>query len=472
MAFAIARISKLKGGSVGASDSHNNRARETPNADPERRDQNRILIGDDLPLTETVRQVIRESGGKPRRDSVECVEVVLTASREYFENDKCEIALEKVEQFTERSVKFLRDKERVGLCVKAILHLDERTPHIQAHCVPLDERGKLNCKGLFGSRSKLRAFQDAFYEEVKDLGLERGVRGSRATHVEINKFYGAILEDSRISIDQDKLPDPPKILMSRQGIDAYKARVIEAIHEQIEKPLRALRHQAMLAREERNKREEAEQRGAERVNNTEKQAAERIAVAERAAEEAVARFELESRQNLALWNQNDRVHRANDRLIKEVVAEKSRSYDLSINIERLRAQVTDIPLTEVLARFGHTGEVHSQTHIYRDSESRITMIVADNTLYDLDRRPICSNALELVMHVRDAGGIAGTTREQALAWLADNFGAGRAAAAYLAERQQAVSALFNERNPMRERASDMTREPSQQQDRPSFSHGR
>ncbi|MDJ0744889.1 MAG: plasmid recombination protein [Xenococcaceae cyanobacterium MO_167.B27] len=38
--------------------------------------------------------------------------------------------------------------------VRAELHLDEATPHIHAYLVPLDERGKLNCRGLFGGREK------------------------------------------------------------------------------------------------------------------------------------------------------------------------------------------------------------------------------------------------------------------------------------------------------------------------------
>ena len=45
--YAIARTAKLKGGSVASSGHHNDRTRETLNADPERRDQNQLLIGDD-----------------------------------------------------------------------------------------------------------------------------------------------------------------------------------------------------------------------------------------------------------------------------------------------------------------------------------------------------------------------------------------------------------------------------------------
>lgn len=471
MAFAIARIKKLKGGSIAASDSHNARTRETPNADPEQRNRNRVLIGDDSPVSEAVQRIIRESGGKPRRDSVEGVEMVFTTSREFFENERGEIDMVKVELFAASTVKFLQDTSLVGRCVKAVLHMDERTPHIQALCVPIDENGRLNCKRFFGSRAKLSAFQDAFHEKVKDLGLERGVRGSRAKHTDIKKFYAAVLEDSRIAIDRDRLPDPPRVLVTRQGIDEYKGRVIEMVHEQLEKPLRVLRHQAMLTREERNKREAAERRAAERVVAVEAQAAERISAAERVAQEALARHELEVQRNAALQNRNAGLELSNDRLIKEVVTERGKNTELSITVQRLRDQVTDIPLIEVLQRLGYRGEPHSQTHLYRNGEGRVTLMVAGNTLYDHERRLLCSNALDSVLHIRNVHEGGEITREQALAWLADNFGAGRAAAAYLAERQQAVTALFTERNRARDRDRDSAREPSRQRNH-SYSRGR
>lgn len=83
MAYAIARMAKQKGGSVGSSSLHNGRQRDTPNADPERVKDNRVILGSDRPTPEMVREVIAEHGGKPRSDSVEAIEVLLTASPEW-----------------------------------------------------------------------------------------------------------------------------------------------------------------------------------------------------------------------------------------------------------------------------------------------------------------------------------------------------------------------------------------------------
>ena len=82
MAFCTIGVSKQKGGNVGSSSRHNDRQRDTPNADPERTPLNRVLVGDDRNARYRVREIISEHGGKPRRDSVEAVELLLSASHD------------------------------------------------------------------------------------------------------------------------------------------------------------------------------------------------------------------------------------------------------------------------------------------------------------------------------------------------------------------------------------------------------
>jgi hypothetical protein len=113
MAFAIARMAKQKGRSVGSSSLHNGRGRETPNADPSREKDNRVLLGDDRPVQERVREIIHEHGGKPRSDSVEAVEILVTASPEWWRDDHDEIDLKKVDQFSERTRVFLSKRENL-----------------------------------------------------------------------------------------------------------------------------------------------------------------------------------------------------------------------------------------------------------------------------------------------------------------------------------------------------------------------
>jgi hypothetical protein len=71
-----------------------------------------------------------------------------------------------------------------------VLHLDEQTPHIQAVVVPLDERGKLNCRAMLGgSRQTLRDLQTSYAKGVEHLGIARGIEGSKAKHKTVREFY-------------------------------------------------------------------------------------------------------------------------------------------------------------------------------------------------------------------------------------------------------------------------------------------
>ena len=206
MPHAIARIAKLKSGNVGASGQHTRRARETPNANPEI--ANIRFIGQpdsaNLPSLETI---VRDRIGEQtiRKNAVLCVEMLLTASPEYFRPDDPSKAgyyePERLADF-QQSVHNWLDNEYGERIVRAELHLDESTPHIHAYLVPLDERGKLNCRGIFGGRQKLSQFQDSYANALSSLGLERGIKGSRAKHTKIQHYYAAINRSPDLTLDR------------------------------------------------------------------------------------------------------------------------------------------------------------------------------------------------------------------------------------------------------------------------------
>jgi hypothetical protein len=212
MAYAGCRATKMSGGgSCGGADAHFERQRETQNAkkkeeqekkltgQQERQEQqtpahdpetgNRRLLGDNGRLYDKVQKVIEEHGGKPRKDSVECVEWVFYASPEYFDNGHGGHDLKKVEGFEQSTLKMMKQLEQRGMVfVKAMTHMDEQTPHVTAFSVPLDPHGKLNCKYHLGGRAKLSKLQTEFAECCKPVGLERGVEGSKATYQETKRW--------------------------------------------------------------------------------------------------------------------------------------------------------------------------------------------------------------------------------------------------------------------------------------------
>jgi hypothetical protein len=206
MAYGICRIQKLKAGSVNGSGRHTNRESDTPNADPQR--QHIRIIGapdtEDIPNLETlVRQHIGEQ--TIRKNAVLAVEFLLTASPEYFRPDDPARAgyydPQRLEAFQQQACQWLLDRYGSRI-VRAELHLDESTPHIHAYLVPLDDKGKLNCRGLLGgSRHRLSELQDDFASSMAPLGLQRGIKGSKAKHTEISKYYAAINSAPQVNLD-------------------------------------------------------------------------------------------------------------------------------------------------------------------------------------------------------------------------------------------------------------------------------
>ena len=188
---------------------HTRRARETPNANLEV--NNIRFIGQpDSPNLPSLETIVRDRIGEQtiRKNAVLCVEMLLTASPEYFRPDDPSRAghyePERLADFR-ASVHSWLDSEYGDRIVRAELHLDESTPHIHAYLVPLDERGKLNCRGIFGGRQKLSQFQDSFANAMSPLGLERGIKGSKAKHTKIQHYYAAINADPDRSLDKSSI---------------------------------------------------------------------------------------------------------------------------------------------------------------------------------------------------------------------------------------------------------------------------
>ncbi|MGK7937073.1 MAG: MobV family relaxase [Xenococcaceae cyanobacterium] len=247
MPHAIARIAKLNSGNIASSEQHTKRARETPNANSEIK--NIRFIGQpetrDSPTLDTI---VRERIGEQtiRKNAVLCVEMLLTASPEYFRPDEPSRAgyyqPQRLEDF-QKSVHQWLDEQYGDRIVRAELHLDEATPHIHAYLVPLDERGKLNCRGLFGGREKLSKFQDSYAEAMSPLGLERGIKGSRAKHTSVKQYYAAVNKEPDLTLDmatiQHQLADRTRAIREKEALQRT-AKALASDKEVLQQRLRDL----------------------------------------------------------------------------------------------------------------------------------------------------------------------------------------------------------------------------------------
>lgn len=203
--FAICRLGKVRSwGSVGAMAEHHMRTRPTPNADPDPKLRPQVLHGSGDPETD-VRAYIEARGIKPRKDAVLAVEVLLTASPEYFRpgapDAYGQFDAARVDAWLKRQGEWLT-KRYGNQLVSAVLHLDEATPHLHAVVVPgelkLDRRRKppaevwnLNARGLVGGAQKLCELQDDYAAAMAPLGLQRGVERTLTgkSHTEVREYY-------------------------------------------------------------------------------------------------------------------------------------------------------------------------------------------------------------------------------------------------------------------------------------------
>jgi len=193
MAYAIMRWVKVTSQKQ-ADDAtgHNARTSKVANADKEAPHPNiEFVITDGRGYwelaTERIAQVVTR---KVRDDQVRCMEVILTASPEFFERDANGRAVDmKDSQWAKDQLTFLEKtfgKENVLSCT---LHQDEKSPHVHAVIAPITEDGHLSAKRLFNPIT-MTGYQTAYAEAMKPHGLARGVEHSQAEHQPMTRMYG------------------------------------------------------------------------------------------------------------------------------------------------------------------------------------------------------------------------------------------------------------------------------------------
>jgi hypothetical protein len=244
MPHAIIRVAKIKtAGAARGKTAHNYRLVDTPNADPERTASlNQEYINtqkaDYWSLAE---QRIGEAvTRKVRDDQVRAMEVVLTASPEWFKRGQDGQAEDvRRGKWVESNLDFLKEKFGEKNVVSFTLHQDETTPHIHAVIVPISENEKgracLSADRLFNPTT-LSQLQTDYAAAMAPHGLERGVEGSRRQHEDMKQVYGHQARTAAelaplvqpVAVQAFFLPDVP--LLSR---DTWKAEQEAAINAEL-----------------------------------------------------------------------------------------------------------------------------------------------------------------------------------------------------------------------------------------------
>ena len=185
--YAILRFAKYKGPTISRIEAHNERTKEfyasNPDIKTELSKYNFHLVHPKGKYRTEADGLIRETGCKARKDSVRMVETLITASPEFFAGKKPG----EVRAFFEYALEFLKTKQAAETIVSAVVHVDERTPHMHLCFVPITADGRLSAKDIVGNKKKLTQWQDEYWSYMvkKYPDLERGESASETgrTHL-------------------------------------------------------------------------------------------------------------------------------------------------------------------------------------------------------------------------------------------------------------------------------------------------
>lgn len=185
--YGILRFAKYKGPEIGHIEAHNERTKEkyasNPDVDTSRSQYNFHLITPQRKYRAEAEKQIAEAGCRTRSDSVRVVEALVTASPEFFKGKK----RSEVKEYFAYALDFIKEHQAEKTIISAVVHMDEKTPHMHLCFVPLTEDGRLSAKDIVGNRKKLTWWQDEFWKHMvkKYPELERGESASETGRAHI-----------------------------------------------------------------------------------------------------------------------------------------------------------------------------------------------------------------------------------------------------------------------------------------------
>ena len=212
--YAILRFAKYKGPEIGHIEAHNERTKEkyasNPDVDTSRSHMNFHLVTPERKYRAEAEKQIAEAGCRTRSDSVRVVEALVTASPEFFNGKK----RSEVRAYFTEALEFIKQNQNPDTIISAVVHMDEKTPHMHLCFVPLTEDKRLSAKEIVGNKKKLTWWQDEFWKHMvkKYPDLERGesVSETGRTHIPPRLFKEAVhlnrMKDQIMAILNDSNP--------------------------------------------------------------------------------------------------------------------------------------------------------------------------------------------------------------------------------------------------------------------------
>lgn len=228
MASVILRFSKQKGNPATKIEAHHERTKEeyksNPDIDISKSHNNIHLIAPQMRYKAEVDKRIKESGCRVRKDSTRFVDTLITASPEFFKD----MTHDKMVEYFQRAVEFMKGKIRPDMIFSAVVHLDEKTPHMHLCFVPLTEDNRLTAKEILGNRVKLSKWQDEFHEFNVNM-LSKSLQAEQKD----NKALTDAFVEARDKADS-RLMELVVLRKQVESLQKLYAKVPEEIRQKIE----------------------------------------------------------------------------------------------------------------------------------------------------------------------------------------------------------------------------------------------
>ena len=217
MGYAVLHLEKAKETDSRMS-AHIERTVHPKNADRTRTHLNRELV--QFPegvrnRTQAIAHRIETAGirRKVSANQVKAIRILLTGSNKDMKQMEAE---GRIEDWCNDSLKWIRETYGEQNLVSAVLHMDEKTPHIHATVIPIvtgerrkagqeEQNGKKKyrkknpqdvrlCADDVMARHRLKHYQDTYAQAMNKYGLQRGVDGSLAKHISTMQYYKQLVE--------------------------------------------------------------------------------------------------------------------------------------------------------------------------------------------------------------------------------------------------------------------------------------
>ena len=153
----------------------------------------------------------------------------------------------KLDDWCRDNLKWLSNTYGADNIVSAVLHLDEKSPHIHATLIPIvtGERRKAKkeqekqagkkykkknsnaprlCADDVMSRIKLKEYQNTYAEQMAKYGLQRGIEGSEAKHISTSQYYRD-LKEARESVKIDVAKLQEQKAQAKQELSKVKGEI-------------------------------------------------------------------------------------------------------------------------------------------------------------------------------------------------------------------------------------------------------